>query len=176
MPHKVKVILFFICLIFCANCSKVDRKKFENLYRAGKAIDGATSVGVSYKKFGELLQNLATEIYVASDKAKSGNAKKMIESYSGILQMYKDSHLIWKYQIETPSSCGLPSDQILVKPEMKYVIERYSLKRNKYVQKIRGWTIVKDIDYITISEDSIKMVWLIAKNQLKTTNKKYFGY
>jgi hypothetical protein len=176
VAHKAKVIIFFIFLIFCLNCSKVDRIKFEDLYRAGKAFDGATTVGVNYERFGELLQNLATEISIAAEKAKSQNEKEMLKQYAIVLAMYRDSHLVWKYQIKTKRYKGIPPEAIIVKPEMEYVIKRYSLNAEKWVLQRRGWTVVEDIDMVIISGDSIQKIWAVADKLLEETTKKYFGY
>ena len=40
---------------------------FEPVYRAAKAVQGATQSGVTFVKFGELMQAFATEISIAKD-------------------------------------------------------------------------------------------------------------
>jgi hypothetical protein len=174
------LLILIASIIVYVNYLKVDREKFENLYRAGKTIGGATSVGVNYQKFGELLQNLATEISIASDKAKSENEKKLIESYREVLSIYNDSYLLWKYKFETPESVT-SKNLIMIKPDlindkqnMKYIVKRYSLELHTGTVKLKG--LLEWVDFEGVPEDSIQKIWLVAKRLLDDTNKKYLGY
>ena len=75
------VLIGFTLLVGCS--PKIDQKKYENLHRTAKAIEGATAVGVSYQKFEELLQNLSTDISIANDKDKSDSDIRMREASRG---------------------------------------------------------------------------------------------
>src|SRR3990172_6148787 len=59
--HRI-ILLVLTCATGLIACSpEIDQKKFDDLYRAAKSIEGATQVGVTYNQFGQLLQKLATE-------------------------------------------------------------------------------------------------------------------
>ena len=86
-------LLIFISFILCLGCSperkqeraldpatgpKINQQSFEGTNRAAKAIESSIAVGVNYIKFQELLQNLATEISIATDKIKSPEEKQLL--------------------------------------------------------------------------------------------------
>lgn len=78
----------------------IDQEQFEPLYRAGKQVAGATEVGVTLVGYRELLQQLATEIDIAEDKAKSDIEKRLVEAYRNVLQDHKDAQTIWTAKID----------------------------------------------------------------------------
>ena len=49
---------------------KLDMKKFDGVYKAAKKIQASTSLGVNYMQFGEILNNLGTEIFILKDKTQ----------------------------------------------------------------------------------------------------------
>lgn len=92
-----RLIAVFLCTMFVVGCQeKIDQKKFENLHRAAKTIQGSISVGVTYIQFNELLQKFATEISMAQDITKSELEKKMLLEYGKLLKIYRDSREVWK--------------------------------------------------------------------------------
>lgn len=116
-----KLSILVICTFFCVNCSsKINQKNFEKLYQSAKAIEGSVSVGVNFQKFGELLQNFATEISIAHDKGKSEEEKELLKIYLEVLDMYQDSHRLWNSKISLscerfyPLSCPIPRGYIHV--------------------------------------------------------------
>lgn len=74
----------------------IDQVKFEPLYRSGKAIEGALGTGVSLMKFGELLQNMATEIGIAKDKATRPDEIAMVSQFGQALAMFVSSRQTWQ--------------------------------------------------------------------------------
>jgi hypothetical protein len=78
----------------------VDKQKFEPVFRAATAVTSATSVGVSYLKFMELLQNVATEVNVGRTKVGNDRERLMIEKYSGALGLYQQTAELWKKGID----------------------------------------------------------------------------
>ena len=160
-------LISFALLMGCA--PKIDQKKYENLHRAAKAIQGATAVGVSYQKFGELLQNLSTEISIANDKAKSDIEKELLKGYVDVLMTYHESATVWKHKIEGARYDWIPSGQVYVERELQPIVSKYSLPTEKHVIRITGHK------FDTISEDSIQVIWGKANEHLEKTTKLYLG-
>ena len=79
---------------------KIDEKKFDNLYRAGKAIISATEVGVNYNKFLELVKNFASEISILRDKRLAESEQRILSFYEDALKCYEDSLILWRAIIE----------------------------------------------------------------------------
>ena len=67
----------------------ITQATFEPVYRASKALQGATGPGVSYAKFDELLQALSTEIAIAKDHQMNDLDRKLIALYEEALAAYK---------------------------------------------------------------------------------------
>lgn len=168
MFHKIPITMLGLALL--AGCSpKIDQKKYENLYRAAKAIEGAIAVGITYPKFGELLQNLSTEISIANDKAKSDTEKELLKSYFEVLTTFQESSTVWKYKIEGSRYDWIPKGQIFVEDELRPIIEKYSFPMELHEIKITRNS------FTTISENSIKIIWEKAHDQLEKANKIYYG-
>jgi hypothetical protein len=74
---------------------KVGYPNLDLVYRAAKTINAATSVGVTYAKFGDLVQNLATEISIAEDKVTTARERTVLEKYKAVLLAYKLSNDEW---------------------------------------------------------------------------------
>jgi len=73
----------------------IDRKKLEGLHRAGKAVEAALTVGVTYPKFVELLQSFWTEFLIAEDNATTESEKELARLYGTALTDYQDSAKFW---------------------------------------------------------------------------------
>lgn len=153
--------------VAATKATKIEQKKYENLYRATKAIDGATAVGVNYQKFCELLQNLSTEISIANDIAQSSTEKKLIKSYSEVLTIFQESAELWKYKIKVSQYEWMPRGQIYVDPEIYPIVEKYSFPMESH-QTYGG-------SFSTIPEKSIQILWNKAQEQLEQTIKIYRG-
>jgi hypothetical protein len=67
----------------------ITQATFEPVYRASKALQGATGPGVSYAKFDELLQALSTEIAIAKDHQMNDLDRKLIALYEEAMAAYK---------------------------------------------------------------------------------------
>jgi len=163
------IIAIFISFALLIGCTpKIDQKKYENLYHASKAIPGATAVGVSYEKLGELLQSLSTEISIANDKAKSDLEKELLKGYVDVLMMYHESTIVWKHKIEGARYDWVPRRQICVEEELRPIISKYSLPTEQHASKY-------GTPFDTISEDSIQVIWGKANEHLEKTTKLYLG-
>lgn len=74
----------------------IDQARFEPLYRSGKAVEGAMSTGVSLIQFSELLQNLATEVGIAKDKATRPDELAMVGRFNEALATLVLSRQTWQ--------------------------------------------------------------------------------
>ena len=161
MFHKILTVSIVFLLLF--SCSpKVDKQKFDNLYRAAKAIEGAVSVGVSYKKYSELLQNLATEISLGSDKAKTDIEKELLKSFLEVLTTHKECAFVWGKKIEFVGH-GWPKVQIpisLVRP----LITKYDLSTEKIY-----------LGEVVSTDKAMQRIWAKAHQDLEKASKIYHG-
>jgi hypothetical protein len=76
-------------------------EKFDGLYKAGRAITGATDVGVNYGRFGELLQAYATECAIASDALVDRVDRDVLADFERALDSYKTSMQVWQIKIRS---------------------------------------------------------------------------
>jgi hypothetical protein len=91
IPIIVKINNFVSVRLF----SSIDKKKFDNLYRSIKTIEGAIAVGVNYQKFCEMVQQLSAEISITKEISKNGLEKELLENGILILSVYHDSATLW---------------------------------------------------------------------------------
>jgi hypothetical protein len=147
----------------------INQQSFEGIYRATKAIDGAIAVGVSYIKFQELLQSLATEILIANDKVKSQQERDLLGMYSEVLSMYRDSAILLKYAIKHSGETDYYGRTFVVS-ELSPIVVKYNLVTS------RGVGVGREDSTTVISiNDSIKVVWGTAHDQLETANALFLG-
>lgn len=169
MLIKKNLILLIIVFVVSGCSPKIDQKKYENLYRAAKAIQTATLVGVNYMKFGELLQNLSTEFSIADDMAKEDIEKKMISEYSNALMIYVESYVVWQKKIECIKYDWIPSGHIHIDDRIRYIVEKYSLSTEFHVDR------VSKLKIYTITDDSLTIIWGEAGKHLEKASKIYLG-
>lgn len=79
--------------------STITQATFEPVYRASKAMQGATGPRITYAKFDELLQTLSTEVAIAQDHQMNELDRKLIALYEEALATYKVSATLWKTEI-----------------------------------------------------------------------------
>ncbi len=90
---RVIILLATIALAGCS--SKVDQSKFENLYRAGKNVEGALDVGVNLLRYRELVQSFSTEVSIANDRAGGSSERELVKTYNTALAAFKDAETLW---------------------------------------------------------------------------------
>ena len=92
-----RLLLAFIALQAVA-CSAgiVDKARHENLYRAAKNMEGAISVGVNLLRYRELLQQFATEMSIAKDKASNQAERDMVAAFDNAFLAYRDAGTLWE--------------------------------------------------------------------------------
>jgi hypothetical protein len=96
----------FQSLHFCGRADSpptITQATFEPVYRSSKAIQGASGPGVTYAKFGELLQGLSTETGIAKDHQINDPDRQLIALYDDALRGYKFSAELWKMRLDAHS-------------------------------------------------------------------------
>lgn len=161
-----KIIALLILIGVILGCSgKISINKVESLYRSAKAITGATSVGINYQKFGELLQNFATEISIASDKLKGTRAfQELLAKYYDALTIYKDSATLWEAKINQGSVSFIPEGALFVEQYMEPIIKRYNIPKTPQVVRVTGHR------WESIPESSVQLLWELAGAKIEQAN------
>lgn len=141
--------------------------KLEPVYRSAKTIQSSIEVGVTYLKYGELLQAFATELSMASDKISTDEERRIGTLFAGVLQVYRDAGSLWKNQIENAqyedlfdggvnySLKGLAPDG-----ELKRIVDLYKIPiRNGRIKYSGG-------SYQALPKNSMQIVWVSADKDL----------
>jgi len=100
----------------------VDQPTFEPLYRAAKAMEAAAVSDVSYERFSELAQRLATELLAAKDRVQSDEDRALVMLYAQAGLAYGDSLAFWREKISS-SSAKLPAST----PSIAPLVGRYAI-------------------------------------------------
>ncbi|HWW85258.1 MAG TPA: hypothetical protein VNZ26_16730 [Vicinamibacterales bacterium] len=101
--HWSKTLIPLVMAVACGRSPvrpQIEPGKLDTLYRSIKAIEASTGVGVTYVKFGELLQAAATEVSIARDKATPGIEASIVADFDHVLDAYRDSATIWQRKNE----------------------------------------------------------------------------
>ncbi len=165
------VSTFSACL---KNPAKITQATFEPVYRSSKAIQGAIGPGVTYVKFGELLQTFSTEIAIARDHQLSGPDKKLLALYEDALSAYKFSAALWKLKLDSHDEVwkgeipvGFESKE--VSPEIARGLIKYGLvPENRMIESTGA-------KYQALPAESVQFVWLKADDILKQATEMYYG-
>jgi hypothetical protein len=83
----------------------------EPIYRVATELRSAQEIGMNRRRFGELLEKLATELSLARDKADSPKEQRMIQGYAEVLQIYKDAAAVWDVKISVPEIKDISEQQ-----------------------------------------------------------------
>ena len=155
MKHIRWLNVLFIIIVLIS-CHKIDQKKFENLHHAIKQIEGSVMAGVNYMKFGELLQNLATELLITKDKVKTKEERDLLELYDKVYDTYKDSYTLWNKKIDW-NRVSIDSERD--KTEYEY-LEHFFIK--KYNLDVLDVYKVGKVIYF---DSAIQKIWNYASTQ-----------
>lgn len=168
----------------------------EPVYRAATELRAAQDIGMNRQRFGDLLQKFATEITVARDKAESPREQQVIQIYSDVLRIYKDSAAVWDVKLSIPdlknladqtarmrASVSDSNDAILQSSAFKMaVIEGIPL--NTYPE---GSTGIDDVvgryelpvtnseGWKTIPDNSLQAIWAEASRMTDEALRMYRG-
>jgi hypothetical protein len=77
-----------------------EKEALAQVDRSHKILQGAVQVGVTYVRFGELLQALAGERLVAKEKVTSTQGLTRIEAYARAIDFYRDGMTLWHARID----------------------------------------------------------------------------
>jgi hypothetical protein len=137
-----------------------DATKFEASYRAGKALEKALAIGVSYKDFDGLLQAFSTELLTTKDRVISPPEQTLLEGYTEVLTTYQDSRVLWKEQDDQALKYGWantpernPAGLIVVEGDVLRIVQRYGLPTRQ------------DPNGTVIAGTSIQFLWAKAATQ-----------
>ena len=152
----------------------ITQATWEPVYRASKAIQGATGPGVTYVKFGELLQGLSTEISIARDHQMNDLDKKLLALYEESLAAYKFSATLWKIKIEAHHDMWNGEIPVVftrgrAEPEVAAGIEKYGLTPVPRTVRLTGNT------YEALPATTIQEMWTKADEILKRATEMYYG-
>jgi hypothetical protein len=154
-----RLVATLICLLAVSCAGGVNKERFDDVYRAGKAIEGSLSVGVTMLKFAELVQEFATEVSIASDKAESRAEKEMVGHYAEALSACQDSLTIWNTKIKKRGNLD-----VSVNPELRRIVDAYPIQG-------KGGK-----EYFNFDPDAaIQVIWSQAGGRLAAANRLYNG-
>jgi hypothetical protein len=83
---------------------------YEPVYRVATELRSAQEVGMNRRRFGELLEKLATELSLARDKAETPKEQRVLQGYAEVLQIYKDAAAVWDVKISVPEIKNLADE------------------------------------------------------------------
>jgi hypothetical protein len=152
----------------------ITQATFEPVYRASKTIQASTQPGVTYLKFGELLQSFATEISIAKDKQMNAVDQKLVGLYDEAMAAYYFSSVLWRLKNEAHDEMwkgeipvtfsGAPAS-----PEVAQGLAKYELPL------IDGRVPYTGAKYQAVSGQSVQIMWLKADEILKRATEMYYG-
>lgn len=146
---------------------------FEPVYRSAKALQGALTAGVSYVKFGELLQGFSTEIGIAKDHTLTQADKTLLDLYEQAFTDYEASATLWT--LKNKASDDMWKGEIPVTfrgktdPAITAIIKRYEL------QPIDRVVALTHANYAALPSTSIQQIWSAADAKLEKATAIYYG-
>ena len=167
---KSRPLLFMliVALVACKDTGPTRQQTYEKLYRAGRAVEGAISVGVSYADLGTLVRELSTEVLIAGDLAKTETDKQMVAAYRDAMLTYKDSLTVWKGQIESAKYEWLEG-QIPLDQEIAPIATKYDLPQRPVTPSFSRNSV------IVIPNDALQTIWQAAAQNSDRAIRLYFA-
>lgn len=145
------------------------QQKFASLYRAARAIDSATSEGVNYAKFIDLLSTFSKEMLIARDLARTEQEKALVAAYEDVLVAWKDSVDLWdriRLAAEKPIFGPLP---------FWGVGSELTAKAAKYQVEVKQ-TSKGGIDWVVVTDsEPLHKVWKAAAAKSNKAVQLYVG-
>lgn len=182
MNGQRRTLLALTVVVLIDGCAKsappparANTKIFEPVYRAAKTVQGATQSGVSYMKYGELLQSLSTELSIARDQVSVNPAdRELLAAFEQVYRDYSAAASLWK--LKTEASGELWKGEIPIEfigknssPEGKAIATGYRLPISERRAPYTNTT------YLAIPGESMQMVWVYADDSLKTATDMFYG-
>ena len=153
-------ILLFLSVACSGVKPEIDQAKFEKLYRTAKAIDAATTVGITYAKLGELLQNFATEVSIAKDLSTMQSEISMVGTYEEALGIYRDSAQLWKASLDSTIDDAIPYYSV------GWIGDKYGLQPIEYY---------RIANVMVIPKDTFRLLWSLGSEKVNQANSVYSG-
>ncbi len=151
----------------------VTQSIFTPVYRAAKSIQGATGPGVTYMKFGELLQEWSTEIAIAKDQQMNDIDKRLLAKYEEAIAAYKFSADLWKQKNEAHQDYWNGEIPVgfsgTISPEFADGLQKFKLTPVNRKMPYTG------ASFSAIPGDSIQQVWLFASAAVDEATEIYYG-
>jgi hypothetical protein len=118
-----RLALALVALAAVSNASAFDPHRFQSLRAAASTMKVAAAHDVTYERFAELAQQLATELLAVKDAARSEEDRALLLLYARAGLAYGDSLTLWREKVAVQHTNALSSDAPSVKP----LIARYDL-------------------------------------------------
>lgn len=151
----------------------VTKATFEPLYRAGKSVQGATASGVTYTKFGELLQALSTEIGIVKDHPLNAADRRLLALYEEAFGHYQVSSTLWQLKFE--SSSKVWNGEIPVVLNGKAVNGLYDVAGAYDIPLTDHTMPYTGTKYATVPGDAPQRVWAKADEVLNSASRMYYA-
>jgi hypothetical protein len=151
----------------------IDQQKFEALYRSAKTMQASLSVGLTYVKFGELKQALATEISIAADKASSEREKALVAAYADILTTLQDSAALWEKQIKDHNPELVREGELIVEGAVVPIVQKYGIPQRP--RKRTFESIGKVVRWNVAGPNAMQAAWEVAGKQMARANAMYYA-
>ncbi len=156
------IIGSLLVVLLLSGCSQeIDKKKFENVDHAARSVKRSLAAGAIYGRFGDLLQELSTEITALNGKVKRGKEQQLLKEYSELLTIYRDGLILWKYRIEATRYDFIPRGLIYVGQDVEPIVEKYRIptESHTYGPTHQSWK--------SIPGDSLQTIWMNANSELE---------
>ncbi len=145
---------------------KIDKQKFEKVYRAAKTLTATIEGGISYLKLQELNQDFLTEISIAEDSVTTEKEKEVIELYKTAYSNYSISETVWeaiiKYNLDNYGH-QYPYKSKLIFEKLKLIIEQFGLV-----------LIPKQTEYdgvmYKLPKSELSKIWVVANEYVGKAN------
>lgn len=145
---------------------KIDKQKFEKVYRAAKTLTATIEGGISYLKLQELNQNFLTEISIAGDNITAEKEKEVIALYKRAYSNYSISETVWeaiiRYNLDNYGH-QYPYKSKLIFEKLKPIIDEFGLilipKQTEY-----------DGIMYRLPKSELSKIWVIAEEDIDRAN------
>lgn len=142
---------------------KVTAGMFDRVYRAAKAVEGATASGVNFLQFSQLLQSFASELGIIQDQNLTATDSHLAAVFREVLGHYGMSRTLWDWKIQGAGSKFLRGGEMSAIGAENIAAD--------YKIPIR-----RDPDgSLTMSNDAPQRVWVKAGEVLARATALYYG-
>ena len=142
--------------------ASIDPAKFELLYRAAKALEAATELGVNYQRFGELLQALQTELSVAGARSSTHAERMLVATYRQGYHHYHMSNIFWGFKLLAPRGAIWPRSS----PPSPVFVE---------VLTAYGTGFGFDGEWYYLPEPCVELIWSHARIAMSKAHEGYLA-